>query len=116
MKSLPALIVAIMVTTAAYAQAPSAPPAGATSKINLSLEQRHVIKENVLPDRAAAPPRSEGAVVEVGAIVPETVTIKPLPPLVAQKVPQVGSYSYFLDGERIVLVEAQTRKVVEIVD
>jgi hypothetical protein len=53
--------------------------------------------------------------VNVGVVVPRTVTLRPLPPRVIEIVPAYRGYEYFVlaDG-RIVIVEPGTYKVVYI--
>ncbi len=103
----------------AVAQAERAPqeraPAITTSKINITAEQRHTIKENLLPKQSSGS-ASGGSQLEVGATVPANVELQRVPDLVAGKVPQIRSYSYFIDGSRIMLVDTTERKIVEIVD
>ena len=98
-------------TPAAPAQAPAAP---VQPKINLSLEQRHTIKElvkdlNVSP----APPDVETT---VGATVPATIKLSPMPPAVAEKVPQIKSHLFFVEGGKVVIVDPKENKIVDAID
>ena len=98
-------------TPAAPAQAPAVP---VQPKINLSLEQRHVIKElikdlNVSP----APANVETA---VGATVPATINLSPMPQGVSEKVPQVKSHMFFLKDGKVVIVDPKENKIVDAID
>ncbi len=98
-------------TPAAPAQTPAVP---VQPKINLSLEQRHTIKElvkdlNVSP----APPDVETT---VGATVPATIKLSPMPPAVAEKVPQIKSHLFFVEGGKVVIVDPKENKIVDAID
>jgi hypothetical protein len=98
-------------TPAAPALAPAVP---VQPKINLTLEQRHVIKEiikdlNISP----APPNVETT---LGATVPATINLNPMPPVVAEKVPQVKSHLFFVEGGKVVIVDPKENKIVDAID
>jgi hypothetical protein len=98
-------------TPAAPALAPTVP---VQPKINLTLEQRHVIKEiikdlNISP----APPNVETT---LGATVPATINLNPMPPVVAEKVPQVKSHLFFVEGGKVVIVDPKENKIVDAID
>ena len=79
----------------APAQAPTVP---AQPKVNLSLEQRHVIKELIKDlDVAPAPQNVETT---VGATVPAAIKLNPMPQAVADKVPQIKSHLFFVAGRQ----------------
>lgn len=94
----------------AIAQAPGEPVA-TQPKINLTLEQRFVIKElikdlNVQP----APANTETT---VGATVPPAVKLNPMPAEVAAKVPQVKSHVFFVADGKVVIVDPKENKIVD---
>jgi len=98
-------------TPEAPAQAPAVP---VQPKINLSLEQRHTIKElvkdlNVSP----APPDVETT---VGATVPASIKLSPMPPVVAEKIPQIKSHLFFVEGGKVVIVDPKENKIVDAID
>ncbi len=102
------------------AHAQSAPeqdkaPVITTSKINITAQQRHVIKENLLPGRepAESPP---SRTIKMGETPPADVELRRIPDIVAEKVPQIRSYGFFIAGGQIALVDMTDNKVVEIVD
>jgi hypothetical protein len=98
------------------AQAPAPAPGQEmrTSKINLTVEQRHVIKEVVkdlpvqkLPDDAK---------VTTGSAAPEGAVLRSFPVEITDKVPQIKSHKFFVKGQQIVLVGPDGNDVVEIIE
>jgi hypothetical protein len=96
------------------AQTPAVPTVPVQPKINLTLEQRHVIKE-IIKDLniSAAPPNVETT---LGATVPATINLNPMPPVVAEKVPQVKSHLFFVEGGKVVIVDPKENKIVDAID
>jgi hypothetical protein len=82
-----------------------------TSKLNLTLEQRHTIREFVKDMRAD--PTDVKA--EVGEPIPQGVTPQPMPSEVGQKVPQVKSHRFFLTAQQIVIVDPKDNKVADVI-
>lgn len=104
---------AIMPIPESIAQAP--PPAEVrTSKINLTVEQRHVIKE-IVKDLAVAK-LPEGAPVTTGSAAPEGAVLRSFPPEITDKVPQIKSHKFFVKGSQVVIVSADGNDVVEIIE
>jgi uncharacterized protein DUF1236 len=104
--------------TSVHAQTPPATPpqqqlAPTNPKLNLTLEQRHTIKEIVKDAKTDATPASVQAT--VGESIPQGVSPQPMPSAVAQKVPQVKAHSYFLTAEQVVIVDPKDNKVVEVI-
>src|SRR5215212_8980959 len=107
-------IVAVALTMPGWivqAQAPSEQPAAATRSINLTVENRHVIKEIVKDLRVQSAPGD--VALTVGATVPQSL-VHPLPEQVAAKVPQVKSHVFFIKDDKIVLVDPKDNKIVEV--
>jgi hypothetical protein len=74
--------------------------------IQLTAEQDHVIKEIVLKDmHIEQVPRS--AEIRIGEKVPPDTALQTFPPLVAEKVPQVRTYKFFITENQIVIVSPQ---------
>jgi hypothetical protein len=99
--------------SAVDAQAPTEPPAAATRTINLTVENRHVIKEVVKDLHVQDAPGN--VALTVGATVPQSV-VHPLPEQVAAKVPQVKSHVFFVKDDKIVLVDPKENKIVEVIE
>ena len=80
-------------------------------KLNLTLEQRHTIREFVKDMKADAPEVKT----EIGDPVPQGITPRPMPSDVAQKVPQVKSHRFFLTAQQIVIVDPKDNKVADVI-
>jgi hypothetical protein len=87
---------------------------GATPAANLTVEQRHVIKE-LVKDLKIAPVTVE-APTAIGATVPDSIVAQPIPVEVAQRVPQIRSHAFFVKDQRIVLVNPKDRKITDVIE
>ena len=94
----------------AAAQAPGE-PVTTQPKINLTLEQRFTIKE--LIKDLNVPPAPANTETSVGATVPASVKLSPMPAEVAAKVPQVKSHVFFVADGKIVIVDPKENKIVD---
>jgi Protein of unknown function (DUF1236) len=99
--------------SAVGAQAPTEQPAPTRQSINLTVENRHVIKEIVKDLHVQNAP--DDVALTVGATVPQSV-VHPLPEQVAAKVPQVKSHVFFFKNDKIVLVDPKDNKIVEVIE
>jgi hypothetical protein len=92
----------------------TAPPATART-INITAEQRHIIKEIVLkaPNVEKVPADVD---VTVGSIVPSTVAVQTFPTDVSTKVPQVKAHTFFVQGDKVIIVNPIDNKIAEVVD
>jgi hypothetical protein len=99
----------------AFAQTPiqkQLPPP--TQTVNLTLEQRHVIKELLKDSDVGRAPQNLD--MKVGAKVPEEVVLHDLPGMVQQKVPQIKSHKFFKVEDKVVLVDPKDRKIAEVIN
>jgi Protein of unknown function (DUF1236) len=80
-------------------------------KLNLTLEQRHTIRELVKDMKVDA----AEVKAEIGDQVPQGITPHPMPSEVAQKVPQVKSHRFILTAEQIVIVDPKDNKVADVI-
>jgi len=69
----------------------------------------YVVKEKVRPERIKEQ-------VTIGAPVPADVTLQPVPQEIYMRVPEARRYQYFDWDGRVVFVDPDSRKVVQIVD
>lgn len=113
----PALKIFVMATwviaTAAHAQGPTQQDTVATSRLNLTLEQRHVIKELIKElkiEPSAAAPRS------VGDVIAPDATVRPVPTDVGEKVPQIKTHRFVYGAERILIVDPKDNRVAEVIE
>jgi Protein of unknown function (DUF1236) len=116
-----ALVMALSLVgiAATHAQAPPATApqqdlAPVNPKLNLTLEQRHTIREIIKDKKADAAPADVAAA--VGEPVPQGVAPRPMPSDVARKVPQVRAHNYFLTAHQIVIVDPKDNRVAEVIE
>jgi hypothetical protein len=98
------------------AQDPNKPAIAPQSRtINLTQEQRFIIKENVKDLRLSK--ARKDAPETIGDPVPEDIELHLLPPEVANKVSQARSHSFFIkEGDNaIVLVSPNDRRVADVI-
>jgi hypothetical protein len=112
-----AAVAAVVVDVpSAAAQVPSsAPTARPTHRINLTVEQQHVIREIIVKElkfKEATQPNTPDA---VGETVPSGVVLHPIPVEVSVKVPQVRTHSFFIKDSHIFVVDPKDNKVAEVV-
>jgi Protein of unknown function (DUF1236) len=85
-----------------------------TSKINLTLEQRHEIREII---RDLKIDNSAGEIhFAVGDTVPKSVLLRPMPPEVSAKVSSVKSHLFFVMDGKVVIVDPKDSKIVDIIE
>lgn len=77
-------------------------------------EERTVIKEYVVKEKLRPAPIKEE--VTIGAAVPADVELAPVPEGIYARVPEARRYKYFDWDGRVVFVDPDSRKVVQIVD
>ena len=80
-------------------------------KLNLTLEQRHTIRELVKDMKVDAADMKA----EIGEPIPQGMTPRPMPSEVAQKVPQVKSHRFILTEQQIVIVDPKDNKVADVI-
>ena len=95
------------------AEKPAIAPAPRT--INLTQEQRFIIKENVKDLKLTK--AQANATETIGDRVPDDIELHPMPPEIGNKVPQAKSHSFFdKDGDNaIVLVSSSDRRVADVI-
>jgi hypothetical protein len=80
-------------------------------KLNLTLEQRHTIKEFVKDMKADA----TDVQATVGEPIPPGINPRPMPSDVGQRVPQVKTHRFFLTAQQIVIVDPKDNKVADVI-
>ncbi len=82
----------------------------------LTIEPAHrtIIKQYIVKEHLRPAPIRE--TVAVGTVLPEDVTLQPVPSAWTTSIPEVSSYDYVDWNGKVVFVEPKTRKVVSIVD
>jgi Protein of unknown function (DUF1236) len=102
--------------TAAQAQAPAAPapePTLPTAKLNLTLEQRHVIKE-LVKDMKIEP--AESSARAIGDNLPQDAALRPVPGDISRKVPQIRTHRFLYTADRILIVDPKDNRVAEVIE
>jgi hypothetical protein len=106
----------MLVGTLANGQVPGGREAPATTRtINLTLEQRHIIKEIVLKDMKVQK-ETANVPLEVGAKIPTSITTHPFPKEIASKVPQVRSHAFFVKDDRVVVVDPKENVIADVIE
>ena len=85
--------------------------------VNLSMEQRHIIKEIIIKDMKIEP-QSQAAKVptKVGDSVPSGIPLQPMPVEVTAKIPQLKTHSFVVKDDKVVIIDPRDNKVAALVD
>ena len=111
-----AVVAIMLVAPLANGQAPSDPaPLAVTKTVNLSLEQRHIIKEVLLNDLKIKKETAD-VQLEVGANVPPSVATQPFPPEVSSRIPQVKAHTFFIKDGRVVIVDPKDNVIADVIE
>lgn len=107
-----------LLATGVYAQSPTQPgptqPVPTTPTVKLTMDDKHVLKENLLKDSQSVGSAGEMEF-ERGKKVPTSVQLRRFPDQIASKIPSIKSHEYFVADQAIVVVEPQQRTIVEVV-
>ncbi len=109
-----AALICLTSSVTAQAQNPQRESPVFASKLNLSMEQRHIIMEFIKGRNTGNEPSNVST--SVGQTVPKTVPLQAMPAEVGAKVSQVRNYSYFIKNNKIVLVDPKDNKIAEIIE
>src|SRR5215469_16106622 len=74
--------------------------------INLTEENRYIIREIVLKDPNV--PKEQGARAVIGDPLPPGVATQPFPAAVAQKIPALRSHRFFVTDQEVVIVDPKS--------
>jgi hypothetical protein len=113
------LMLALPVEAQIPAQAPAtAPVVKPADTVNLTMEQRHVIKEIIIKDMKITEPQDQAAKVptQVGDTVPSGIPLQPMPVEVSAKVPQLKSHSFLVKNDKVVIVDPKDNKVAALIE
>jgi hypothetical protein len=101
------------------AQVPStAPVVKPADHVNLTMEQRHIIKEIIIKDMKTTEPQDQAAKIPtgVGDTVPSGIPLQPIPVEVSAKVPQLKAHSFLVKQDKIVIIDPKDNKVAALVE
>jgi Protein of unknown function (DUF1236) len=98
----------------AWGQAPIEREAPTTKTSNLTLEQRHVIKEVIKDSKIENAPAN--IQVAVGDTVPQSIHLQLMPAEIGAKVSQIKTHLFFVQGGRVVIVDPKDNKIVDVIE
>ena len=107
-------LLVILLSLASMIAPAAAQSSAPTTTHSLSLEQQTKIADAITRDAGAPTPAGVFPLV-VGSEVPANVPLRPLPAKAAEAAPQLHGASYVMVEEQIALVDAQTRKILAVI-
>jgi hypothetical protein len=86
--------------------------------VNLTMEQRHIIKEIILKDLKITEPTDQAAKVptQVGETVPAGIPLQPVPVEVAAKIPQLKGHSFLVKNDKVIVIDPKDNKVAALIE
>jgi hypothetical protein len=85
-----------------------------TSKINLSLEQRHQIREII--KELKIEDSSPELHLAIGDTVSKSVSLHPMPADATAKVSRIKSHLFFMMGGQVVIVDPKNNEIVDVIE
>lgn len=85
-----------------------------SSTLNLTMEQRYIIKEVIKGLKIEDEPKNIR--IKVGQVIPKTVQLRVMPLDISEKVSHVKNHLFFLKNNQVVLVDPKDSKVVDVID
>ena len=115
------LTLALPVEAQVPAPAPStAPVVKPADTVNLTMEQKHIIKEIILKDLKVTEPADQTAKAKVptgvGETVPSGIPLQPMPVEVSAKVPQLKSHSFLVKNDKVIVIDPKDNKVAALIE
>ena len=107
------ILALVMLAALAHAQGPTQDGTVAAPRLNLTLEQRHVIKE-LIKDMKIEPAATSAR--SIGDAIPRDAAVQEMPSDVGRKVPQVKAHGFLYTAERILIVDPKDNRVAEVVE
>lgn len=102
------------------AQVPSNQPAlPAKETVDLTMEQKHIVKELIIKDLKVSPPADQAGKqvpTKVGDVIPTGIPIQPMPVEVSAKIPQLKAHSFVVKDEKVIIVDPKDNKVAALVE
>jgi hypothetical protein len=115
-----------MFSMPAWAQVPAtqvpAPPntnqvERSAEAVDLTMEQRHIIKEIIIKAMKIEPqPHAGGVPTRVGGTVPAGIPLQPMPVEVTAKIPQLKTHSFLVKDAKVIVIDPKNNKVAALVD
>jgi hypothetical protein len=101
------------------AVSPTAPAVKPAETVNLTMEQRHIIKEIIVKEMKItqpADPQAAKVPTEVGQAVPAGIPLQPMPVEVSAKVPQLKAHSFLIKDEKVIVIDPKDNKVAALIE
>ena len=89
--------------------------AGTHANVNLTTQQKTVIKNTVIENKSAPRVSHVDFSVSVGVVVPTTVHYAPLPDSIVEIHPAWRGYDYFVYEDQVIVIEPRSHKIIEII-
>jgi hypothetical protein len=99
---------------AAHPQSRAEDAIATPGKLNLTLEQKHIIRELIKDQRVD--PASAPAQAAVGDTVPQDANLRPMPNEIGLRVPQIKAHRFVYTAERVLIVDPKDNKVAEVIE
>lgn len=112
------LTLALPVEAQVPASAPStAPVVQPRETVNLTMEQKHIIKEIIIKEMKTAPPDQAAKIpTEIGETVPTGIPLQPVPVEVSAKIPQIKTHSFVVKDDKVIIIDTKDNKVAALVE
>ncbi|MCX7313126.1 MAG: hypothetical protein WCG92_03325 [Hyphomicrobiales bacterium] len=112
-----AAILTLAMPVLAQVPAPAtAPIENPQDTVNLTMEQRHVIKEIILKDLKVTETQGDKVPTKVGDTVPAGIPLQPMPVEVSAKISQIKSHSFLVKDDKVVIVDPKDNKVAALIE
>jgi hypothetical protein len=100
------------------AQIPTpAPEVKPQETVNLTMEQKHIIKEIIIKDlKTGSQDQAARVPTKIGEVVPAGIALQPIPVEVAAKVPQIKTHSFIVKDDQVVIVDTKDNKVAALIE
>jgi hypothetical protein len=96
---------------------PSSPAMKPQETVNLTMEQKHVIKEIIIKDmKAQSQDQAAKIPTKIGDTVPAGIPLQPIPVEVSAKIPQIKSHSFVIKDDKVIIVDTKDNKVAALVE
>ena len=113
-----AAVLTLVLPVEAQVPSPPAPVVKPADTVNLTMEQRHIIKEIIIKDMKITEPQDQAAKVptQVGETVPAGIPLQPMPVEVSAKIPQLKTHSFLVKDDKVVIIDPKDNKVAALIE
>jgi len=109
-----ATAVCLLVAPLAWAQPIQQDRQDSTLTVNLTMDQKHIIKETLKELKIEGV--AANLEVAIGKAVPKTIQLHPMPAELSEKFSHIKNHLFFLKGSQIVIGEPRENMAVDIID